>query len=194
MKQKSLDQLTTQLAQAILDFSKPTWQDGLQDVEKEIKAHFATSKSLLSICCRDKILSIPLEIEWKDDEHALGKKTKIIETLRAEKTEISSKVVDLTRQITQLEAELKLAKGNAVSTSSLELEREKFQQEAAKANSAAAASKREMSRLKRDLAKNATELISSTVSPPSGQPLPSISSLNNTFRTKLPPSRPKSPN
>jgi len=165
VKQKHLDKMSTQLAEQVLDFSKPNWQTGMEDPEHQVKSYFSTNKALLSLCCKDKLCTIDPKLEWADDEGALRQKISLVASLSEDKDELEKKLETADRQTKKLETEIALAKGKETSTSALEAEREKFQVESAKASSSAAASKRELARVKRDLAKVKTELTSTQVNP-----------------------------
>jgi len=163
VKQKHLDKMSNQLAEQVLDFSKPNWQSGMEDPEHQVKSYFTSNKALLSLCCKDKLCTIDPKLEWQDEETALRHKTTLVASLSEDKDELEKKLSVANRQTKKLEAEIALAKGKEISTSALEAEREKFQVESVKASSSAAASKRELARVKRDLAKVKTDLTSTQV-------------------------------
>ena len=105
-----------------------------------------------------------LQEDWDDGENAAGDQAQILAGVNEENKKLKLEAKKLQKDLTAVQAQLKLVKGDKVATANLETEREKFQDAANKASTLATARKREIARLKTELAEQFQQLSTTRVS------------------------------
>jgi len=114
--------------------------------------------------CREKYAVMGLQEDWDDGENAAGDQAQILAGVNEENKKLKLEAKKLQKDLTAVQAQLKLVKGDKVATANLETEREKFQDAANKASTLATARKREIARLKTELAEQFQQLSTTRVS------------------------------